>query len=342
MENKLLKFIQENSPDGGFLQSEYWRKFQEGWGRKTQNISVSNDDGELIAYANIITYSLLMVGDYFYLPRGPVIAQSSKLKTQNHSIKLKTFLKDLISLAIKYNVSWIRVEPNSEEELNLIKENLTGGIKIKASPVDVQPREILVTDISGDEGEILARMKQKTRYNIKLAQKKSVKVFTSREEKYIDGFCRLVTITAKRDKIKSHPENYYRKMLEMIPGDVLKLYIAEFEGKIITANFVLFFGHTATYMHGTSDNEHRNVMAPYLLQWQSILDAKKIGCEKYDFGGVKTGNTGGRSWEGITKFKIGFAPNTDPIQFPGSWDIILNSKKYNLYQILQKVKRILQ
>lgn len=182
-------------------------------------------------------------------------------------------------------------------------------------------------------------MKQKTRYNIKLAEKKGVKIFVSREEKYITDFCRLVEITAKRDKITSHPEGYYRKMFETIPGDILKLYIAEYEGKIIAANLVLFFGKTATYMHGASDNDHRSVMAPYLLQWRQILDAKKTGCERYDFGGVKTG-AADSSWSGITKFKTGFAPSAETTKFPGSYDIILRLGKYNSYRTLQKIKRI--
>jgi lipid II:glycine glycyltransferase (peptidoglycan interpeptide bridge formation enzyme) len=128
-------------------------------------------------------------------------------------------------------------------------------------------------------------------------------------------------------------------MFEMIPNNILKLYIAEYKGKIIAANLVLLFGKTATYMHGASDNEHRNLMAPYLLQWQQIVDAKKAGCERYDFGGVKTQKTDS-SWSGITKFKIGFAPGAKFTQFPGCYDIILKPARYNLYRALQKIKRI--
>ena len=69
-------------------------------------------------------------------------------------------------------------------------------------------------------------------------------------------------------------------MFETIPPEILKLYVAEYEGKIISANLVLFFGKTATYMHGASDNIHRDAMAPYLLQWQAILDARKSGLHK--------------------------------------------------------------
>ena len=216
----------------------------------------------------------------------------------------------------------------------------------------MQPREILILDILKSEEEILAGMKQKTRYNIKLSQKRGVSVKAIYNfqfpisKPYIEEFLRLVKITAKRDKITSHPESYYRKMFEAIPSDILRFYIAEYEGKIIAANLVLFFGKTATYMHGSSDNEHRNLMAPYLLQWQAIQDAKKSGCIKYDLGGVKTNKISNfkfqisNSWGGITKFKTGFAPDVKPVQFPGCYDIILKPAKYNLYRVLQKIKRI--
>src|SRR4030042_3746681 len=99
MENKLNNFIQNNSPDGGFLQSEYWRKFQEAAGKKTYNLSETGESGELVVRANIITHTLPIVGDYFYIPRGPVIAQSAKIKDQNYNAKYKNFLDNLIRLA---------------------------------------------------------------------------------------------------------------------------------------------------------------------------------------------------------------------------------------------------
>lgn len=333
MEKNILDFIQKNSPDGGFLQSENWREFQKSVGRKT--FVISKED----IYASIIVHRLPIVGDYFYVPRGPVIeAKSEERKAKSYSIKFKTFLGNLIDLAKTNNIAWIRIEPASDELLDLIKENLPGKLKVKKSAVDMQPREILLVDISKSEEEILAGMKQKTRYNIRLSQKKGVKISNIQypiSKKYIDEFLRLIEITSERDRITAHPESYYRKMFEVIPPENLKLYIAEYKEKVIAANLVLFFGRTATYMHGASDNAHREVMAPYLLQWQQIIDAKKAGCEKYDFGGINK-----NKWPGITRFKTGFAPNTEPTKFPGSYDIILKPWKYNLYRALQKIKRI--
>jgi len=347
MNNEILNFIQDNSPDGGFLQSEYWRKFQEAVGRKIYGLSETDENGELIAHANIITHRLPVAGDYFYVPRGPVV----KISNFQFSIfkPLEKFLNDLFDLAQKNNIGWIRIEPNSEEELNLIRESLPGGIIMKKSAVDVQPREILILDIAKSEEELLARMKQKTRYNIRLAEKRGVRVspVNSDQRSVMKKFLELVKITSKRDKITAHPENYYRKMFETIPSEILKLYIAEYQGKTIVANLVLFFGKTATYLHGASDNIHRDVMAPHLLQWQAIKDAKISGYMKYDLGGVKTEKISNfkfkisNSWSGITKFKTGFAPETKSVQFPGCYDIVLNPVKYNLYRILQRIKRII-
>ena len=368
MDTNLDNFIMANSPDGGFLQSVYWREFQESVGRKTCFLEEKDENGDILIYANAVAHNLPVVGDYFYIPRGPVGRNPKSLPAdathqalqageilnpkqyQIPNTKYQNFLDRLLKLVKENDIGWIRIEPNSEEELNLIKENLPNEVKMKKAPVDVQPREILVLDITKSEEEILAEMKQKTRYNIKLSQKRGVSVKeisnlkSQISNQYIKEFLKLVKITAERDKITAHPEKYYRQMFEIIPPEILKLYVAEYEGKIIAANLVLFFGKTATYMHGASDNTHRDVMAPYLLQWQAILDAKKAGCTKYDLGGVKTTNNDQRSiasksWEGITRFKTGFAPNAEPSEFPGCYDIVLKSLEIlAIYYIKKKIK----
>lgn len=314
-----------------FLQSEEWRKFQESTGKRTSK--VSSDE----FWANIIEHKLPIVGKYFYIPKGPVVG------IRNHETRI---INELIGLAKKESAGWIRIEPADEEILAKIKRTLCilghKVSKIKKAPHDMQPREILVIDIMKPEEQLLNEMKPKTRYNMRLAEKKGVKILSESRalgKQYFEEFLRLIKITCKRDGIVPHPENYYRKMVEIIPEDNLKLYAAEYQGKIIAANLVIFYGNTATYLHGASDNEHRNVMAPYLLQWRQIQDAKKAGYTKYNFGGVKTNSHS--SWAGITKFKTGFSPNTKTTEFPGSYDIIINSFKYKIYRFLQKIKNIL-
>ena len=351
--------MENNAKNTEFLQSEEWREFQKKAGSRV--FYVENEGFS----ASIIEHQLPIVGKYFYVPRGIVLSAkaerisnfesqisnefpmtnnriSNELKIQNS--KFKIYFSELMELAKKNNIGWVRVDLKDKNELNLIKENI--NCKIVKAPHDMQPKEIFVLDISKSEEELLAEMSQKTRYNIKLAQKRGISLRTANAYENtndISEFIRLVKATAKRKGISFHAEDYYRKMFENLPKNMLKLYVAEYNGKVIAANVVVFYGDTATYLHGATDDEYRNVMAPHLLQWQAILDAKKTGCKFYDLGGVKTQNlkpTAHNPWAGITKFKLGFSPNTKPLEFAGSYDIIVNPRVYLLYQVLQKIKEL--
>ena len=345
-----------------FLQSEEWRKFQENFGRKTFHIEHEG------FWANIIEHKLPIIGKYLYIPKGPIF----ELDYSDSPPAGGSFgMTEVIDLAKKEKDGWIRIDIENKKDIDLIKKNT--DYKITKAPHDMQPKENFVIDIVKSEEELLNEMKPKTRYNINLAQKKGVKIVAGNN--YVDEFLRLVSATAKRKGIKFHPENYYRRMIESIKSDMLSLYCAEYNNKIIAANLVVFYNNAAVYLHGATDDEYRNVMAPYLLQWQAILDAKQKGCKFYDFGGVKAEisnfqfpaspklqrgepisnknpnsndqntkykiqDTKYNSWAGITKFKLGFSQATKPIEFLGSYDIIISPIRYWMYRSLQKLKSI--
>ena len=123
----------------------------------------------------------------------------------------------------------------------------------------------------------------------------------------------------------------------------IKLIVAEYEKKIIAGIVVAYFGDTVTYIHGASSNESRNVMAPFLLQWKTIQLAKDLGYKKYDLNGVDA-----EKWPGVTRFKMGFSrsatiPNNDRskiIIFPGTFDLIFDTKWYSVYKIARKLRRM--
>jgi peptidoglycan pentaglycine glycine transferase (the first glycine) len=311
-----------------FLQSDKWREFQAAVGHRTFCVASEKFS------ASIIEHQLPIVGKYFYLPRGPI----TKI---DFSIALG--MTNLLSLAKNEGAGWIRIEPENEELLASIEKNIQ--YKIVKAPQDVQPKEIFVIDIARPAEQLLAEMKSKTRYNLNLAQKHTVVVKQQslgiEDKKYVAEFLRLIRLTEKRKQIKFHADKYYQKMLEILPEGMRRLYVAEYEHKIIAANLVIFFEDTAIYLHGATDDEYRNQMAPYLLQWQAILDAQKAGCKFYDLGGVKT-ESENNSQAGITKFKLGFSPKTKPIEFPGSYDIIISPAKYWLYRGLQKLKKMVR
>ncbi|QQS61807.1 MAG: peptidoglycan bridge formation glycyltransferase FemA/FemB family protein [Candidatus Moraniibacteriota bacterium] len=311
-----------------FLQSFEWEQFQQLLGNETFRIKENL----------FIVQKLPLVGKYAYSPRGPIF-EKEYIPTLLVEIKRKGF-------------GWIRIEPEDENTRRLFEKTLPKNIKMYAASKNVQPKEILVMNISKTEEMLLSEMKSKTRYNIRLAQKKGVQIIVSNEKKYQDRFIELVYITAKRAGIRPHTKEHYRKIFNVF-GDSAMLYNAFYEGKIIASHMMIFLNGGAIYLHGGSGNEYRNVMAPFLLQWKAMQDAKERGCLWYDFGGVSTefskkevqeskikNPQNLNDWSGITLFKQGFCCKTESIQFPGTYDIVLSPWKYRVYRIINKLRKL--
>ncbi len=320
------------------MQSEIWRDFQKEVGNFTDKVKRRN------FFAGVIGYKLPPVGNYLYVPRGPLMSDECAGSV------VKRGMRELIFLAQKRKSGWIRIEPTNEKKLKIIKKNI--DFQTVKAPHDMQPRQIFVLDISKEEDVLQREMKAKTRYNIRLAEKKGVvcrsydsgsKNFQEKMDKFLD----LVEMTAKRKGVKFHRRQYYKQMAKMVPQENFKLYSAEYRGEVLTSNLIIFYGKVATYLHGASADKYKNVMAPFLLQWKIIGDAKKMGFSHYDLGGVKVVKTksgkyeiASGNWQGISRFKLGFSQTAVPIEFPGSYDIILNKRKYLMYRLLQKFRKI--
>jgi len=343
------KRISECCVDGGFLQSKHWADFNRRSGKAVFEFGQENKSRALA-----IEHKLPVVGKYWFIPRGPLA---------NNEKELRIIIRIIIRNTLKQGIGWLRVEPQGDDDLKIIKKVLEAKYRIVKSKKNHEPAQTLMVDLDKPAEEILARMKPKTRYNIRLAEKKGVIVEETRSKEAITTFLNLTKITAKRDGITPHPDQYYQKMIETIPEKILKVYIAKYQNKAISAVMVSFFGSVATYLHGASANEHRNVMAPFALQWRAMQDAKKAGCSKYDLGGTRLSakfkiqnsklnneekNENNEkeyipeegSWQGITRFKQGFCPACQPVEFPGCWDIVLDEKKYKTYLVLQKLKAL--
>ncbi|MFH1225759.1 MAG: peptidoglycan bridge formation glycyltransferase FemA/FemB family protein [bacterium] len=296
-----------------FLQSDRWANFQEELGRKVWRFA-----GEAI----VIKYPLPFGLGYLYCPRGPIKVN-------------KELIDRLKDLAKKENIIFLRIEPPAEIDLKKF------GF-VETAPV--QPKNTLILDLQKSEEELLNGFHQKTRYNIRLAEKKGVKVKIIND---IEIFCELMKQTVARDNFSSHPKNYYLKLVE---SKLAKMFVAEFGGQIMAANLMVFFGDTATYLHGASADEGRNLMAPHLLQWAAIKEAKKQGYKYYDFWGVAPAaspasrdkqagrpvNQPNHPWAGVTRFKEGFGG--ERVNYVGAWDLPVKKIWYIIYRMIKKLK----
>jgi peptidoglycan pentaglycine glycine transferase (the first glycine) len=179
---------------------------------------------------------------------------------------------------------FLKFEPDLWEGSQLNNDTRITDYKLRISPHNIQPPRTIVVDIHSTEDEILAQMKQKTRYNIRLAEKKGV---TVRAWDDIESFHKMMLLTGGRDGFGVHSFEYYKRAYELLhPKQMGELLLAEYENKPLAALFVARNGNRAYYLYGASTDEERNRMPTYLLQWEAIKWAKKYGCEEYDLWGV--------------------------------------------------------
>lgn len=240
------------------------------------------------------------------------------------------FVKKLWEIIRKEKAVYARLEP-----LNSVDSEISfGGRPAKKR---YTPEHTLVLDITKSEEKILAAMKPKGRYNIKVAQKHGVEVkrydsFEKIPAEDFDAFYEILSATGERDGFGINPKYYYEQLLKIF-GATKKasLFLAYTKDKtVVGGSIVVYEGETATYYYGASSNSHRNVMAPYLVQWEAIMHAKKIGYKQYDFLGIAPANGKNHPWAGVTDFKKKFG-GAEVSSYPAS-DVVARPFWYWLSQ----------
>lgn len=301
-------FVLKHGPrSGSFLQSWQWGEFQKQAGEKVDRQTWTHDK-EIVGVAQWLERELPLFGQYKFCPKGPISIKK---------IDVADEAKDL----------FLRIEP-SEKHL------LTNAHK----SIDLNPADTLITDLTKSEGELFAQMHSKTRYNIRLAKKHGVEVSFSNIQ--IDDVWQLFEQTASRGVFRLHPKTYYQKMVDTLSEEYCQAFFASasYQGEIVAANVMIDFGNTRTYLHGASSNTHRKVMAPYVLHWVLMQDAKEKGLTHYDWWGVAPVEAGKEHpWSGISRFKRGFGG--EEVGSPGTYDVVLKPKMYWFYGIMRQVRR---
>jgi lipid II:glycine glycyltransferase (peptidoglycan interpeptide bridge formation enzyme) len=308
---------------GSFLQSFLWGEFQKSFGRKIWRLG-SFDGENLNAIALIIKHDLPLGKNYLYCPRGPIMNHESRIPPSSRKMRdygeasknHELFIEEISKIAKKKKSIFFRFDPPTNYQLPVANCQL-----LKTKPI--QPPSTTILNLTKSEDELLAAMHPKTRYNIKVASRHEVMVqkLENTEENF-EIFWKLLEETSHRDGFCTHPKKYYKKMLENLPN--ISLFVAKYKNKPLAAELVMFFGETATYLHGASSEKNREVMAPYAIHWEIIKEAKKMGCLYYDFWGIDE-----KKWPGVTRFKRGFGG--EEISYPGTLDLPVQKIWYKMY-----------
>ncbi len=303
---------------GSVFQSRDWLKYQEVAFKLKGTIFVGLEKDEIVNSVLFFEYPLPFRKCYLYAPRGPLF---SKHKEQNDKL-----LDEVKKHAQKDQAIFFRIDPLMTKEVNL-NDLVSTPTKNSFSH---QPQTSLLLDLTKGEELLLKEMKEKGRYNIRLAEKKGVVV----EPGKVEELYPLLEATGERDGFHIHGLEKYEAMVKSLDEHILVL-VAKVEGKVIAGGIFLFYNKTAIYYYGASGNEHRNLMAPYLVQWKAIQEGIKRGCTTYDFLGISNGDDPNHPWKGVTEFKLKFGGTM--LEYIQPQEMVYQPFWHFLYHLRKKV-----
>lgn len=312
-----------STPDAHFQQSWEWGELAPDLGGCAVRL-MAIDDGQPVGSAQVFITPLSRIGKtHLYIPRGPAVSAPS--------IEILGPLLDAARLlGAEREAVGIRVEPNIPVAA-VEWSGIFSALGFHPTYPPSQPRSAWMLDVTPDCDTLLANMKSKTRYNIRLAGRKGIEVAEGGLED-LDAFYALYAETAKRDDFFIHDRSLYARMFALFRrADSFCMLLARHQGTLIAAVTLIRFGPTCWYLHGASSNEHRNLMAPYLLQWEAIQQAKRWGCSLYDFRAVPDALREDQDMWGVYRFKEGFGGYQWTVQH--SWSLPYQPLLFGLWQL---------
>ncbi len=309
------------------LQSWEWGQFKSRW-EWTPRYFLNEEDGVVNAAALVLrrTFSPLKL-NVLYVPKGPALDYAD-------AALVDRVLAELVEIARRDRALFIKIDP----DLDYADRSILRDRGWRFSAEQIQFRNTMLIDLTRSEDDLLAAMKPKTRYNVRLAQKKGVAVRLG-DLADLDLLYRLYDETSRRDGFLIRPIAYYRDAWgSFIRAGLAQPLIAEVEGEAVAGLILFRFADRAWYMYGMSRSAHREKMPNHLLQWEAMCWSKRQGCTVYDLWGAPDELNENDALWGVYKFKEGlgaaFAPHV------GAHDFVASRAGYWLYS--QAMPRVLE
>jgi lipid II:glycine glycyltransferase (peptidoglycan interpeptide bridge formation enzyme) len=317
------RFVAQH-PSGSFLQSWEWGGWQQQLGHKVYRFFVKDSEQILLSAQAIFMKVPRLNHSYLYVPYGPLLTEEKRKDVAEFFV---AELQKLFPQSL-----FIRLEP---------KRQLT--IPGRPTP-HIQPGKTLVLDLKQLPEQLLSGMHAKTRYNIKVAERHGVQVtsepiITPGYGLHLQEALDLLVNTASRQGFKSHAASYYKKLIDFFSmqaeGDcTIAIYKALYQQQLLATALMIDFGGTRTYLFGGTAENNKNVMAPYALHWQAIVDVQNKKLATYDFWGIETASG---KLPGFVRFKLGWGGSV--VSYPAAVDIVQRPAWYTIYNVLRKAQR---
>jgi peptidoglycan pentaglycine glycine transferase (the first glycine) len=299
----------QSNPASGFMQSLRWAAF-----KRTQQMTAIP--------IGVFENSTLIGGAIFHTAdfnkgTGIMVAPDGPFLPWHEADYARDALRAIVTCAESYAKAngqiALRIQPR------LSPPALLNEYEFGRAPVDLTPRETLFLDLSTDESELLAQMKHKTRYNLRLSAKKGVVVQENHGNDALRQFYKLMLESAGRDGFYVEPFSFFEDLVKTLaPDGMIRLFFATHEDDVLGTLMLLTYGKRATYLYGGIGNIKRNLMIGYAMQWAAITAAREAGATEYDFYGFDQLQSPLNNYARFSRFKGGFGGT--PVRYIGAQD----------------------
>lgn len=327
-ERELFNCFIASSAKPHFLQTYEWGELKKSTGWEPLRLLVLKGNVPVVSISLLKRRLPFFNRSIFYAPRGPVFGKDCEPAAEE-------FLwKEVKKLARQHGAILVKIDPDvpksdREYHFRLVKYGFRPQEKHDGFG-GIQPRFVFRLDITPSEEELLAAMESKTRYNIRLAERKGVNVRTARDRNDLKIFYDLLVETAERDRFLIRNFSYFEKIWDLfVSRGTAKIFLAEYNGEIISGTLAFHCGDVVWYLYGASGSRFRNVMPNHLLQWTMICWARSLGCRIYDFRGVPGNLNPDDPLYGLYRFKKGFGATFT--EFLGEYDLVMSPFWYFLW-----------
>ncbi len=309
------------TPGGHHVQTSLWAQLKALIGWRTARVVVTRDE-RIVAGAQMLIRPLPFAGAIGYVLKGPLIALDDPMLR-------KAVIEALHRVARGQRVQCLVVQPPDNGDV-LARQLPDWGFR--PSLLDALPAHAVLMDLTKDLDELLAQMKGKTRYNLRLGERKGITVREGTESD-LPTFYQLLVATGQRQQFSIHPEEYFSEMWRLLGQyGYIKLFLAEYAGEAVAALLAIPFGDTVTFKRGAWSGCHGNRHPNEVMHWTVIKWAKAQGYRYYDFEGIDqriaTAIVQGDPLpdspaQTVTSFKLGFGGEVKLT--PGTYDYVYNS-----------------
>lgn len=313
-----------NKAASHIMQSWEWGEFRKSLGTHLLRYGIYKN-GMLASIFQLtlhpIPFTKKLIG---YLPRGPIPDND--------------LAHALVQIARVQNCAFIKVEPNVEitnDQLPIISHQFI------PSPKTYFTKYNFIIDLTQSEEELLKKMHPKTRYNIRLAQKKGVRVEERTDDEALEIYLKLYFETTKRQGFYGHNPDYHKKAWEtMRKSNMARILIGFYQKKPLTAWMLLNFKDTLYYPYGGSLPVHREVMHSNLVAWEAIRVGKRLKLKSFDMWGAANSRDPDTSdsFYGFHNFKKGYGGKL--VEYIGTFDLVFNKPVYFAATLIDKSTRL--